>query len=362
MTLNRNAGIMIGLVLALVLGLSAATVFGGDKTIKLTIGTGKPIDAGKWNSTVRDFFVPQISKRVADETGYKIEWREVYSGSVAKAGGVLEAVQTGILDVGHVVYPFEPAKLFLHNFAYWVPFSSPDPIKVNEIGMKIHNKFPVLKTVFEKEYNQKFLGCGDGSSYQLITTFPVKTLGDLKGRKIAAAGPNLYYVKAAGAVPVQSGIEEAYTSFKTGVYDGWLITEGIMANLKWPEVAKYVTVVDLGAIVWSGLTVNLDVWNKLPPEVRKIIKEVGEAWAIREPEETAEESEQNRKKIISMGGRISTLAPEERAKWAARLPNQPRIKAKEAEARGLPGKELLRSYIKLQEEAGYRFPREWKID
>ena len=359
---NRYSGMIIVILLATVLALGTGTVFGAKKTIKLTIGTGKPIDSGKWNSTVRDYFVPQVSKRVEEQTDYKIEWREVYSGSVAKPGAVLEAVETGLLDIGHLVYPFEPAKLLLHNFSYWVPFSSPDPIAVNKIGMEIHKRFPALTKVFEEKYNQKFLGCTDGSSYQLITTFPVKTLEDLKGRKIAAAGPNLYYVKAAGAVPVQSGIEEAYTAFKTGVYDGWLITEGIMANLKWPEVAKYVTLVDLGSVVWSGLTINLDTWKKLPPEVQKIVTEVGEAWAAQEPKEIVEESEQNRKKILSMGGQISPLAPEERAKWAARLPNQPAIKAKEAEAKGLPGKEVLRTYIKMQKESGYKFPREWKID
>jgi C4-dicarboxylate-binding protein DctP len=349
------------ILLALALVTGVGTALAAEKTITLTIGTGKPIDAGKWISTIRDYFVPEISKRVAEQTDYRIKWREAYSGSVAKAGAVLEAVEMGLVDIGLIVYPFEPAKLFLHNFAYWVPFSSPNTVEVNKIGMKIHHDFEILQKVFETKYNQKWLACGAGASYQLIPTFPVQKLSDLKGRKIAAAGPNLYYVKSAGAVPVQSGIEEAYTSFKTGVYDGWLITEGIMANLKWPEVAKYITVVDLGSIVWSGITINLDTWKKLPPKVQKIIKQVAEDWSVQQPKETVEEIQRNRERIKAMGGQVSTLDPKERAAWAAALPNQPNIKAKEAERRGLPGKKVLRAYIKEEKKSGYQFPRDWKI-
>ncbi|MEJ2719451.1 MAG: hypothetical protein P8182_20360 [Deltaproteobacteria bacterium] len=41
------------LALALVTGVS--TALAAEKTINLTIGTGKPIDAGKWISTIRDY-------------------------------------------------------------------------------------------------------------------------------------------------------------------------------------------------------------------------------------------------------------------------------------------------------------------
>ena len=42
-----------------------------------------------------------------------------------------------------------------------------------------------------------------------ITSFPVQSTADFKGRKIAATGPNLPWISGVGAVPVQSNLPEA---------------------------------------------------------------------------------------------------------------------------------------------------------
>lgn len=332
-----------------------------ENEIRLTIGSGKPIESGNWISSVRDYFVPEVSKKVETRTKYKIKWTEGYSGTIAKPGEVLEAVEMRLMDIGFVVWPFEPAKLFLNNYSYWVPFCSSDTNLVAKASVKLHKGHPFLEKNFET-YNQKLLGISTIASYQLITTFPVTKLDDLKGRKIAAAGPNLYIVKAAGAVPVQSGIEEGYTSFKTGVYDGWLIMEDIMAGLKWPEVAPYITLVDIGAVTCASINVNLDTWKKLPSEVRDILVEVGDSYSLVEAKMVEDSIEGMRKKIIAMGGKITPLSKEDKKRWTDALPNQPNIKAKEADGKGLPGSEIVRAFIKYQKELGYEFPREWVVD
>ncbi|MHC4362931.1 MAG: C4-dicarboxylate TRAP transporter substrate-binding protein, partial [Planctomycetota bacterium] len=63
-----------------------------------------------------------------------------YGGTIAKLGGVLEAIEAGVLDMGLVAYPFEPAKLFLHNFSYHVPFGTPDPLQAQRVGARMHRE------------------------------------------------------------------------------------------------------------------------------------------------------------------------------------------------------------------------------
>jgi TRAP-type C4-dicarboxylate transport system substrate-binding protein len=322
----------------------------------------KPIQAGKAFSIVRDIFVAEVSKRVEKETDYKIEWTQAYGGTVAKDGEVLEAVQMGLLDIGYVIYLFEPAKLFLHNFGYFVPFSSPDQPMVNTITKKLFAEFPIMTEVFEKKYNQKMLCSVPTTSYQLITTFPVKTLSDLKGKKIAAGGPNLIVLKPTGATPVQSAIGEGYTSFKTGVYDGWLILESIMVGLKWPEVAPYVTIVNLGAPPGVALTINLKTYKKLPAKVQTILKESALLMADKGCREMDADTKKIRGLLTKMGAKVTVLPPKERQKWADILPDVPKLKAKEADGKGLPGTKLIKRYIQLEEQAGYVFPRRWSLD
>jgi len=200
------------------------------------------------------------------------------------------------------------------------------------------------------------------TSYQMITTFPVQSIDDLKGKKIAAGGPNLIVVKSPGATPVQSAIGEGYTSFKTGVYEGWIILESIMAGLKWPEVAPYVTVIDLGAPPAAALTINLKTWKKLPPEVRKIISSAAVLLADQGCKEMSAMTQMVRQVLQKkMRATVSVLDPKERQRWAKALPNVPEMKAREADAKGLPGTKLIKRYIELQEAAGYRFPRNWPM-
>lgn len=354
------------IVFCLALGLTMAGPSEAEtqkkKTIRLTVGMAKPIQAGKAFSIVKDIFVAEVSNRVAEETDYKIEWVEAYGGTVAKDGEVLEAVQMGLLDFGYVLFLFEPAKLFLHSFGYFVPFSSSDQVLVNGITKRLFNEFPVMTKVFEEKYNQKMLCAIPATSYQLITTFPVKSIDDLKGKKIAAGGPNLIVVKPLGAVPVQSAIGEGYTSFKTGVYEGWVILESIMAGLKWTEVAPYVTIVDFGAPPAVALTVNLRTWNKLPAEVRHIISEAAVLLAEQGTKEMSVGTKKVRGVLEKMGAQVTVLDPKERQRWADTLPNVAKKRAKEADAKGLPGSKLIKRYIEMQEEASYLFPRHWAID
>lgn len=359
---RRSYLIFIAVLFALSHLCSSAAASDSKKVISLKVGMGKPIQAGKTFSIVRDIFVAEVSRRVDRETEYKIEWTEAYGGTVAKDGEELEAVQMGLLDIGYIIYLFEPAKLFLHNFGYFVPFSSPDQPMVNEIGRKLFAEFPYITDVFEQKYNQKILCSVTTPSYQLITTFPVETIADLAGKKIAAGGPNLTVLKPVGATPVQSAIGEGYTSFKQGVYDGWLIIESIMAGLKWPEVAPYVTIVDLGATPGAALTINLKTYKKLPDKVKTIIEESALLMADKGGKEMAADTETIRELLKKMGAKVTVLAPNERQKWAELLPDVPKLKAKEADSKGLPGTKLIKRYIQLEEEAGYVFPRQWSLD
>ena len=111
------------LVSVVALSLSASTQ---ADDITLRIGSGHPNGPAVYVSDTADFFGPEVKKRVAAETEHTIEFVEAYGGSIAGAAETLEAVQNGILDIGSYCMCFEPAKLFLHNFPYYVPFGPQD--------------------------------------------------------------------------------------------------------------------------------------------------------------------------------------------------------------------------------------------
>ena len=350
---------LIKLIAAAAIGAAGASPALAD-TFRLTIGAGHPADAAVWITAMRDFLAPEISKRVAAKTSHKIEWVDAYGGSVCKLGECLEAVESGLVDVADLHVAFEPSKLMAHNFPYFVPFGSPDPRVAAKAARQVYDTVPELKKILEDKYNQIFLGVGSVGNYNLVTTFAWDKVEQLKGKKIAAAGPNIPWLRAVGAVPVQSNLNEAYTSFQTGVYEGWVMFPDATVGFKLHEVAKNYTFTDFGAIPNVIIAINKDTWRKLPKEVQEIMLEVGKEFTVVQPAMSAEKGQRSIDTMKAAGVTVRSLSDAEKVKWANALTDIPNERTAEIDKAGQPGK-AVGAYIKALKEAGVKMPRDWTI-
>lgn len=330
------------------------------ETINLRIGAGHP-DSATWITTIREFFMPQFAERVANETDHEISWTEAWGGSVCKLGECLEAVEAGLLDMADLQTPFDPSKLMAYNFSYFVPFGAGDSRLGAELNWQTYQDVSALKQTLEDQYNQVFVGVGILGNYGLVTNFEWEDIEELEGQKIAAAGPNIPWVESVGVVPVQSNLNEAYTSMQTGVYNGWVMFPDGVTSFRLEEVSSQYTVTGFGVIATPLLTINRDTWNSLPEEVQTIMLEVGESWNRDAGEFTQKRQEEALETMREAGLRIKELTPEEKEAWAARLPNIPKQRAEEIEAAGQPADGIWR-YIELLKEAGHEFPRDWAAE
>ena len=330
------------------------------KTFRLIIGAGHP-PVVIWIQRLQSFFCAEVAKRVKEKTGDEIKWVHAYGGTVAQVGEVLEAVQGGSLDLGLVATPFEPTKLYIHNFSYFVPFSLNDIMQMSDVGLKVYDEVPYLKDVFEQKYNQKYLSALAGGGYVMSGNFAWKTIDDLKGKKIGGAGPNLTWIKAVGAVPVQVTFANAYTIAKTGVTDAGLTQASPLVSLKLYEIAEYFADCGFGAVVPSCLTINLDRWKELPDEVKEIMLKVSREYSYDQARAVKRQDERAVKFLKKKGMKMYTLPFEERVKWANKLPDIPSDSAKKGDQMGMPGTEVIKRFISLQEQAGHKFPRRWVV-
>lgn len=357
-----------GLVGAALLGTTACGGGGtgggtGGENIRLTVGAGHPADGAiTYTTHTQKFFVPELRRRVEEETNHTVEINEAYGGSIADLAGVLEATGDGLLDIGLVPYPFEPSTLFLHNLSYYVPFQSPDIGVVLRATRRTFDNNPELKTMLEEQYNQKLLAVAGWGDYNLGSTFPVDSTDDLEGRSITAAGPNLPWLEPVGATPVQGNLNEWYNGIQTGVYEGCIMFPESYAGFNLYEVAPNYTLTHFGAVAAGGMHVNLNTWNSLPEEVRNIIQELAEEYETTLPEQVTKDAEQALTTMEQGGATIEELPSAERREWAEALPNIPNQRAQEANEMGLPGSKTLQDYLNFLRDEGYTFPREWTVD
>lgn len=328
------------------------------EVIKLKIGSGHPL-AADWIRFLSDYYCKEVVKRVNERTKYRLELSEHWAGSVAKLGEELEAIEIGLLDMGGLIIPFEPSKMYIQNYGYYIPFFPGDPRVAGKINRRLYQEIPALKNEYKK-YKQIYLGSGGVGDYALISKFPIKKTDDVKGRKIAAAGPNLPWISGVGAIPVQSNLGEAYTSLQTGVYEAWVMFSTSVVGFKLYEPCKYFIETNFGATPGvSAISINATAWNRLPKEVQAILQEVAEGYSVKLPEYTAKRHEESMKVMREAGTNIYKLPQEEKINWAKGLVNQPKMFAKEAEAKGWPGTKIMQAAIKYAEGEGHTFPRKW---
>lgn len=330
-------------------------------TFTLRIGSGHPKGPAPYVNTMSDFFAAEVKRRVAEETEHKVEFIEAYGGAIAGVAETLEAVQQGILDFGGFCICFEPSKMFLHNFPYYLPFGPQKSSDAIAAARVVYDENPFLKQVMEDEYDQVFIGLGTWDNYHLGSKEEWSTVEDLKGIKIGGAGPNLPWLEYVDAIPVQSTLPEGYLALKTGVYTGWLMTPSAYNGFKFYEPAPYYTLIGFGAMPVVMLTANKKKMESLPDDVRKIITEVGTAWEEKNGEAMDASQEFGLKKLAENGAFIKTLPESIRTSWAESLADFPKKQTEEAESRGLPGVAVMQSYIDVSKKVGHKWPVEYKV-
>lgn len=349
---------------ALVVGGFVASSFGANaqQTFTLRIGSGHPAGPAGYVTMVQKFFVPEVKKRVAAETKHKVEFVEAYGGTIAGVADTLEAVESGLLDIGAYCACFEPAKLFLHNFPYFAPFGPQDSTTAIKTARAVYDKVPALKDIFPKQYKQELLGISVWDNYHLGTVNPWEKVSDLKGIKIGGAGPNLPWLTYAGAVPVQSTLPEGYQSLKTGVYTGWLMFPSSYLGFKFYEPAPHYTLIGFGAMAVNVLTINSNTLKRLPPDVQKIIVEVGRQYEVKSGEHLDQRQASGLAGLEKAGAKIRKLPDSTRVEWANSLREFPKRMAKEADGKGLPGTQALKTFLAEVKAAGVKLPVEYKLD
>jgi TRAP-type C4-dicarboxylate transport system substrate-binding protein len=169
------------------------------------------------------------------------------------------------------------------------------------------------------------------------TKKPIRTLDDMKGLRIRFASPTIRdFVAALGATPVGVPPPEQVEQMQKGTIDGAFIDYGGAGiAFKMGGVVKYTT--ELYSYVASfGLAMNEDFWNKLPPDLKKLVtdtttgkeQEVGQAWdALDVP---------GKKALMDGGGEAIRLSPQENAKFRKIGADVSEAKVKELEGKGLP--------------------------
>ena len=350
---------------ALIGGLLAATVALpaiAQESIKAVVIDGYPARA-LWVKEFTEFFIPEVDRRLAESGKYKIDWQENYGGSIVKPKGVLEGIQLGLGDIGIVTTIFHSSKLPSQGLAGSTPFIASDARAVAKAIDEIAREFPAMQNEFAAQ-NQVYLATGVVlDTYQIFCSSEVASVSDLEGRKIGGAGLNLRYLEGIkDAAGVRGGLTDFYNMLQTGLVDCAMLWPEAAATFKIAQVAPFMLRADLGAVNTKTITVNADYWKSLPQEVKDVLRAVAIDYRDHVAGIAMDRAAVALEKYIASGGKVVELTTDDRAAWAAAMPNLAQEWAKTLNGNGESGTQMLDSYLGKLRAAGYTPLRDWTMN
>lgn len=353
MTAIKTLACTVGATAALLLAANAQA-----QTVKMTAVAGHPV-IFPWVKLADEFFIPEVDKRLAAAgSKAKFEWTKAWGGTAVKLGSESGAIKDGLAELAFVSTIFEAPKFPLQNVSYVAPFMTDDIAVMSKAIKNMQAKIPAMAEAWTKN-NMVFLGGTGLDSYHLFTKTPISKLEDLNGKKINAPGPSANWVKGTGAVAVAGTLQTYYNDIQTGVTEGALTFATGAFPAKLTEVAPHITKVNYGAQFAGALVMSKRVFDKLPKDAQKIVMEVGAEYDAKFATLLTATSASLMQKMVEGGAKVRELSPEERKQWAAVLPNVALPWAKDLDAKGLPGTQVLNAFVAEIRAAGVQFPRDW---
>jgi TRAP-type transport system periplasmic protein len=171
----------------------------------------------------------------------------------------------------------------------------------------------VLRDKYADRLGGVVLGSWPWAQQLLYSNRPVRSLADLKGMKIRVFSPAMaQFVRALGAEPVSLAYAEVYTALDRKTVDGAITCSRCGWDTKWYEVTKHLVDLHMGTAVSTLFVVSKRTWDKLPPDIRTILSEVGSAFTERGWRLSREWALDGIEKNTKQGGMQYVLVPPDR--------------------------------------------------
>lgn len=251
---------------ALIAGCLLATTasFAQTKEVKLStwVGPTHPVNVGGYTPFVRE---------IEADKAANIKFRMFIGGSLLDPRGTLPGLRDGVADGGFVVFVYHPAE-FPHGVTFGdLSMVGTDPLSSGAAVTEtiLLHCAPCLAEA--KKQNLLFFGAYGSSAYNILSRVPVKSIEDLKGKKIRTSGGAAdRWLREVGAVAVTVDAGMAYEGLAKNTIDGVLLPVSDLGAYNLWDVAPHVNMLPVGSFkANTSVGFNRNFWKSLTLDQRK---------------------------------------------------------------------------------------------
>lgn len=203
--------------------------------------------------------------------GDRMQIELYFADQLVPTGELFRAMQRGTIDAVQSDDDSMASPTQVTVFGGYFPFASryslDVPVLFNQYG---------LDEIWKEEYAKvgvKHISAGAWDPCNFATKEPIKSLEDLKGKRIFTFPTAGRFLSQFGVVPVTLPWEDVEVAMQTGELDGiaWSgITEDYTVG--WADVANYFLTNNISG-AWIGhFFANMDRWNEVPEDLRTLME------------------------------------------------------------------------------------------
>ena len=221
--------------------------------------------------TVVNYWEPYF-KATDEKFGGKLTFDYFATNSLYPESEAPQAITDGRVDFGVLRPSVYPGKYNLLNVVA-IPGMCPNAIVGSLVLEDIIEKFPEARA--ELPDNSVHFTSWASAAYQLHTLKPVKTMEDLKGKKIIVwDAVALELVKALGANPIRMSSPDTYLALSKGMGDGVICPLAPLKSYKITEATKYHLMLNIMVQSFT-MEANKDLWDAMPDDMKAYLKQTG---------------------------------------------------------------------------------------
>ncbi len=208
-----------------------------------------------------------LNKRLEGKLHIKVFW----PGQIVPMGEIFGAVSKGVVDLAYHSFNWDVGAIPAATVGQGLPFSWNNLDQMLEFYYD-YGFLDYLRTLYAKK--NIFLAAPlPYSPSQLMTTFPINTYEDMKGKKIWATGSYAKFVNALGGSATLFPPPEIYMGLKLGTIGGVIFGQPDLETMNLKEVVNYLSFPTAVSVVNMNWLISMDSWNDLPKDVQTIFED-----------------------------------------------------------------------------------------
>ena len=212
------------------------------------------------------------SQKVESESNGQLKIKVFTGPALLPPNAHLSGLRDGIAQITYHAGTYTPSELPEDNVIAILGIGLRNNIITAAAVSDFYMNDPAMREMFNRN-KIVFLGSYATPPYVLMCRSKVENLADIQGKKIRMPGAvHAEFAKLVGAVPVNVPSSEMFTGLEKGQLDCAANAANDMKARSLWDVAKYVTVLDLGSY-YSGWqhAIHAPTWRKLKAQERRIL-------------------------------------------------------------------------------------------